>query len=484
MKWEQVIYDFITYTIFIYSVTLLLFYLMIAFFSTADARFYIKRNSFTDYKTLVSSQHVPSISLLAPAYNEGATIIENVRSLLSVYYSNLEVVIINDGSKDDTLDKLISAYDLVKVDYFVTYQIPSKKVRGVYKSRNPVYRRLVIVDKMNGGKADALNVGVNIASNDYIVCIDVDCVLEQDALLKLIKPFMEETKVKVIATGGVIRVANSCVIEHGRLLKVNMPEEYLPRMQVLEYIRAFLLGRMAWSRLNGLLLISGAFGLFRRDVAMMAGGYSTQTVGEDMELVVRMRVYMHERNLPYKVVYIPDPLCWTEAPATFKVLGRQRNRWARGTFETLKTHKKMFLNPRYGLMGMLSYPFWFFFEWLTPFVEVTGILFFGIQVAFGLVDSSFFLASLLALYSFSFTLSMYALFAEEYSFYRYTKKRDISKMILTALLEPVYFHPRTVYWSLKGNLDLLKGKKSWGDMTRAGFTQSAESEVTKPVVAP
>ena len=184
-------------------------------------------------------------------------------------------------------------------------------------------------------KADALNTGVNISSNNYIICIDVDCVLEQDAILKLVKPFLEQTKEKVIAVGGVIRVANSCEIKDGKLEKVHLPKTYLPRMQALEYIRAFLLARMAWSRLNGLLLISGAFGAFDKEIVIKAGGYNSNTVGEDMELVVRMRRYMEEQKQSYKVAFIPDPLCWTEVPPSFLILGRQRNRWIRGTIETL-----------------------------------------------------------------------------------------------------------------------------------------------------
>jgi len=487
VNWQVILYNFITYAIFTYSVVLLIFYVLIAIFSSLDARHYLRKNSFTDYKTLVSSPHVPSLSILAPAYNEGATIIENVRSLLSIYYSNLEVVIINDGSKDDTIAKLVKAYDLKKVDYFVSYQIPTKEVRGVYKSTNPVYKKLVVVDKVNGGKADALNVGINIASNDYIVCIDVDCILEQDALLKLVKPFIEETKVKVIATGGVVRIANSCVVEHGKLLKVRLPEQYLPRMQVLEYIRAFLLGRMAWSRLNGLLLISGAFGAFDKEIVIKCGGYNHNTVGEDMELVVRMRRYMEENQLPYKVAFIPDPLCWTEAPATYKILGRQRNRWTRGTIETLLLHKKMFLNPKYGLLGMLSYPYWFFFEMCAPIIEFLGFIALIVMAFFGVIDWSTFGLFLLFIISFGYTYSAFAVFVEVLTYNQYKRRTDVMKLLLTGLTEPFRFHPFGVWHGVMGYIDLLRKKKSWGEMTRQGFgttpatTTPAVTETTAAV---
>ena len=456
--------------ILIYAISIACFYLFLAVLSRGEMKKYLSRNYFVDYKYILSSPFAPGISLIAPAYNEGLTIIDNVKSLLSIMYNNFEVIIINDGSKDDTLAKMIPAFDLVLVPFDVQNTLQTKPVRGVYKSRNRAFRKLTVVDKVNGGKADALNVGLNISKKELVACIDVDCIIEPDALLKMVKPFLEEKK-EVIASGGVVRIANSCVVEEGRLIEVRLPEQLIARFQVLEYIRAFLLGRMAWSRLNGLLLISGAFGLFKRDIAVKAGGYNHNTVGEDMELVVRMRRYMQEHNRPYKVSYIPDPFCWTEAPSNYKILGRHRNRWARGTFETLKIHKKLFMNPRYGVMGMLSYPFWFFYEWLAPFVEFFGLLYFFILVILGHVNWQYFLILLFAVYCFAFFISMLSLLAEESSFFKYTQKRDVTKMILASLIEPFWFHPRVVWWSLKGNFDLIKGKKSWGEMTRQGFVQ-------------
>jgi cellulose synthase/poly-beta-1,6-N-acetylglucosamine synthase-like glycosyltransferase len=479
MRWDNLIYDFITYAVFIYSCTQLIFYVLIGLFSIGATSKYTNKNSFTDYKLLAVSPYAPTISILAPAYNEGANIIENVRSLLSVYYNNLELIVINDGSKDNSLQQLITAYDLIKIDYYVSYQIATKPVKGVYKSKNPIYKKLVVVDKANGGKADALNVGINMASNDYIVCIDVDCILEQDALLKLMKPFLESTGEKVIATGGVVRIANSCEIQHGRLLKVHLPKQYLPRMQALEYIRAFLLGRMAWSRLNGLLLISGAFGAFDKEIAVKVGGYDHNTVGEDMELVVRMRRYMEELKLPYKVAFIPDPLCWTEAPGNYKILGRQRNRWTRGTIETLGLHKKMFFNPRYGVLGMLSYPYWFFFEMCAPGVEFVGLVAFVVMALFKLIYWQTFFAFLAFIITFGYLYSAFAIYMEVKTYNQYRRKTDITKLLLTALTEPFVFHPFVVWSGVKGYIDKLQKKSSWGEMTRQGLNGNHQ-----PVVAP
>jgi len=465
----HLLYEFFIYGSFFYATLLLSFYLFIIAYSVGELKDYMRKSSFTDYSLLASSEYAPTLSILAPAYNEGANIIENVRSLLAIHYNNVELIVINDGSKDDSLDKLINAYNLIKVPQVVNEKIPTKPIRGIYKSTNPFYHKLLIIDKENGGKADALNTGINVAVNKYIVSIDVDCILEQDAMLKLIKPFLEETNLHVIATGGVVRIINSCEISNGKLVGIHLPKDFLPRAQTLEYIRAFLLGRMAWSRLNGLLIISGAFGAFDREIVIKAGGYNPKTVGEDMELIVRMRRYMHENKLPYKVAFIPDPLCWTEAPASYKILGRQRNRWTRGTIETLQMHKKMFFNPRFGILGLLSYPYWFFFEFLAPLIEFGGFIFFLILSSLGLIDWPFFLLLLSFILTFGFLYSVFAILIEVTTFNQYKKRADIFKLILTAFIEPVLFHPFVVWSSVMGYIGFLRKKKSWGEMTRQGF---------------
>jgi len=261
-----------------------------------------------------------------------------------------------------------------------------------------------------------------------------------------------------------------------------MPKNLWPRFQVLEYIRAFLMGRMAWSRLNGLLIISGAMGLFDKDTVIKVGGYDHDTVGEDMELVVRMRRYMYEQDRRFKVVYIPDPLCWTEAPADLQILGRQRNRWTRGTIETLWKHKDLFFNPRYGVLGMLSYPYWFFFEWLAPVIEFLGISVFILLALMGNINWEFSLILLSMVYFFSIALSTVAILFEEMSYQQYTKGSDLVKLLLAAFLEPILYHPLTVYWAVKGNIQKIRGNNnSWGAMTRKGFKDkknSAETEQT------
>jgi cellulose synthase/poly-beta-1,6-N-acetylglucosamine synthase-like glycosyltransferase len=469
MSFWSLINDVFTGGMFLYSGVVICFYIFIAVVSIGETRNYLRKSSFTDYNILASSEFAPSLSIIAPAYNEGATIVENVKSLLNIYYNNNEIIIVNDGSKDNSLEKLIEVYSLEKVEIDIVESLRTKKIKGIYKSKNPVYRKLIVIDKVNGGKADALNVGINVASNKYIVCIDVDCILEQDAMLKLTKPFLEVGAARMIASGGVVRIANSCEVIDGKIYRVHLPRQFLPRMQVLEYIRAFLLGRMAWTRMNGLLLISGAFGAFDREIVIKVGGYNTATVGEDMELVVRMRRYMEEQEMPYQVAYIPDPLCWTEAPSSFKILGRQRNRWTRGTIQTLQIHKKMFFNKRYGVLGLLSYPYWFFFEFLAPLIEFVGFIAFLVMAMLGLMDWKYFLALLVFLYSFAFLFSVFAILMEVLTYNQYKRRNEIIKLVLTALVEPFIFHPFVVWSAVKGNIDLLRKKESWGEMSRQGF---------------
>jgi len=466
----RVIRTFIDSGILIYSIFIFLTFVVLAIFSAFALVRYLRKNSYIDYSAILSSPIAPSVSLIAPAYNEGKTIIANIRSLLSIHYSNFEVIIVNDGSVDDSLEKIIKEYNLELVDFAFNPNISTKNVKGIYKSANKAFSKLVVIDKENGGKADALNTGINLSTKKYIAAIDVDSVLEQDALLKMIKPFLEEEKSRVIATGGVIRIANSCKVEDGRIVEVNLPKQLIPRIQVLEYTRAFLMGRMAWSRLNGLLLISGAFGLFDREIVVKCGGYNPNTVGEDMELVVRMRRYMHERKEKYRVVYIPDPLCWTEVPSDLKTLGRQRNRWTRGTMDTLWFHKKMLFNPRYGILGMYSYPYWLFFEWLAPIIETIGIFYFFLIIALGNPNWSFFLSLILFVYFFAVTFSLWAILFEELSYRRYKKSNEMIKIIITAFLEPVFYHPLTVWFSLRGNYHYLIRKRGWGKMERKGFS--------------
>ncbi|UFH35299.1 glycosyltransferase family 2 protein [Flavobacterium acetivorans] len=471
--------DLIQYLFFGFSFTAIVSYIILAIISAFETVDYMKKNSFVNYKEILSSSISPSVSIIAPAYNETLNIVENVRSLLSNHYVNYDVIIVNDGSKDDSLEKLIKAYDLVRVEYLINDQIPTKPLRaGVFKSTNPAFEKLVVVDKENGGKADALNMGLNISPNKYVACIDVDCLLLEDALQKMVKPFLESTDSKVIAAGGVIRIANSCVIKDGKLLDINLPRNLIVRGQILEYLRAFLLGRMAWSKLNGLLVISGAFGLFDKKIAIEVGGYDTKTVGEDMEIIVRMRRHMEEQKIKYKVAYIPDPLCWTEAPDSYKIFISQRNRWTRGTIETLKKHRKIGFNRKYNTLGMISYPYWLIYERLAPIIEVLGIFYFLFLLINNNIKWDYAIAFILLCYLFTVMFSIITIITEELTYHQYKKKGIGIRLIMTAFLEPFTNHPFIVYAALKGNFDYYFNKKiKWGEMTRKGMSNDSISKI-------
>lgn len=466
------------YFILFFAVSVMSSYLILAYISSKSLKSYLKRNRLVNYDHLLSFENCPRISLIAPAYNEERTLEENVKSLLAINYNHFDVIVVNDGSKDNSMTLLKEKFQLEIQTKPMSFQLETKPIRGIYRSKNPAYSKLVVVDKENGGKADALNLGINISENPYIVCIDVDCILDKDVLLKLAKPLMESKESKVIATGGVVRIANSCVIKSGKIIQVNAPDALLPRIQVLEYLRAFILGRMAWAKLDGLLLISGAFGLFDKRIAIAAGGYNTKTVGEDMELLVRMRRHMIEQKQAYTVEYIPDPLCWTEAPEDYKILRKQRSRWTRGTMETLWIHRIMLFNPKYKILGTVSFPYWLMYEYLAPIIEFIGLLITLGMAFFGMISWKYFLLLFLFVYSFSVMFSAFAILAEESTYKRYKSYQDLWKLFVASILEPLIFHPFTVYAAIRGNWEKMRGNKGWGDMTRAGFA-SKELEKKK-----
>lgn len=469
----NVVLEYLNIVFLVFSVVLFTLYLFMAYLATRNSIHYKHKNSFGNISKTLGSPLAPGITIIAPAYNEGLTIVENVRSLLSLQYVNYEVMVVNDGSKDDTLEKLIEAYDLKKIERDIDPDIKSKTIRGIYKSEQRSFAKLTVVDKANGGKSDALNAGIYLSENKYVGCIDVDCLIVPEALLHVVKSFYQHSEKRVIAVGGVIRVANSCKISGGTLEEIRLPKNWLAKFQLLEYTRSFLLGRMAWGRIDSLLIISGAFGFFDREIALAVGGYDTNTVGEDMEIIFRMRRYMHDIDEPYHVAYIPDPLCWTEVPEDLKIFINQRDRWSRGNLETLNTHKDMFFNPKYGRLGMLSYPYWFFYEWLAPLLEFVGLLAFVLFVYLGIINWDFFMAITIAIYSFSIMFSFYAILWEVYSYNQYSKTRDILTLMLVAILEPLFFHPLVVWSSVRGNYKkLFKIRSGWGSQVRKGFAKA------------
>ena len=315
----------------------------------------------------------PPITVLAPAYNEELTCVESVRSLLTLDYPKREIIVINDGSKDGTVDRLITAFELVPRPRLATAEIATARVRQVYQSR--AHPNLWVVDKENGGKADALNAGFNYCNTPLLCAVDADTMLERHALTRIVRPFLEDDR--TVAVGGKIRVVNDCTVRSGIVTDARLPKNFLAALQTVEYLRAFLVGRVGWAAFNASLVISGAFGLFHRASVVDAGGYGSErttgeTVGEDMELVVRMKRLFTDWGRPCKIEFVPDSVAWTEVPESYRVLGRQRDRWQRGLIESLTRHRKMMFNRRYGPTGLLAFPVFFFLEGLGPVIELSG----------------------------------------------------------------------------------------------------------------
>jgi cellulose synthase/poly-beta-1,6-N-acetylglucosamine synthase-like glycosyltransferase len=426
---------------------------------------------------LLSSTLSPTISILAPAYNEEATIEVSLRALLALHYPSLEVIVISDGSKDRTVQVLIEKFDLVPVKTIYERKIETKPVRTLYRSST--YPGLVVVDKENGGKADALNVGLSFARGELVCAMDADTLIEQDGLQRMVRPFLYATD--VVATGGTIRVVNGSQVKHGRVEKTAVPTNLLAGVQVVEYLRAFLFGRLGWNRLGGNIIISGAFGLFQREAVLDAGGYLHDTVGEDMELVVRLKRLSYEHGGPGKIAFVPDPVAWTEVPESRKVLGRQRDRWHRGLADVLWRHRGMLLNPRYGVTGLFVYPYYAFVELLAPLIEALGLLSLVFGLVFGVVDWTFAGLFYLTAYGLGTALTAFTLILEDLSFHRYNSFRDRALLFWWALLENLGYRQLTVYWRLRGLWKFLRGKKDWGAMERKGF--SGVPAVAKPNAA-
>ncbi|MBC7553385.1 MAG: glycosyltransferase family 2 protein [Taibaiella sp.] len=469
-------------TVFLYGTSLLVLYAILAVLSFLNIRLFLKKESYTDYSVIVASPLAPGVSVVAPAFNEGVTIISNVRSLLTLDYPKFEIIIINDGSTDDTLQKLVDEFALIKVDYAYDAKLMSKPVRGIYKSTNDAYAKLIVVDKENGkAKADAVNAGINVCSFPYFLCTDVDCILHEATLQKLIKPIMEDDVNRVIATGATLRLSNSCEVDGGVITKIRAPRPLLARFQEMEYIRAFVLGKMGWSYINAVPNVSGGLGMFDKEIAVRAGGYDAASFGEDMELMMRMNRYTRENKIPSAIRYIPITLCWTEGPTTLKIFMRQRTRWGRGLIQLMVAHRKMMFNSRYGRVGMLIFPYNFFFELLAPLVEFLGILYYLYLIFFGNVNWPYAIILLVFVYTYSVMISTLAVLWDQLTFQYYKTWGDVVRICAMVFIEMLIYHPLIVIFALRGYLFFLTNRKhSWGNMQRQGFKQAQPTKVTTP----
>ncbi|MBG9587473.1 glycosyltransferase family 2 protein [Cytobacillus firmus] len=464
--WGNILVGFAAF-IAVFMVLVISFYSIILVISVFQLRkeYLLNRNqTFDEY---MNESFAKPVSIIVPAYNEEAGIVASVRSLLSIDYPSFEIIVVNDGSKDDTIEKMITNYQMKEINPAVRKQVQTKSVKTVYQSIS--LPNLYLIDKENGGKADALNAGINFSHFPYFCSLDGDSVLERDAFLKVMKPILDSDG-EVIASSGSIRIANGCDIQDGNILKVGLAREPLVIMQIIEYLRAFLMGRIGLSRHNLLLIVSGAFGVFSKQWVIDAGGYKTNTVGEDMELVVRLHRLIRDKKQKKKIVYVPDPVCWTEVPESTTYLRRQRRRWHRGLFESLWTHRKMTFNPRYGPIGFISFPYFWIVEFLGPIVELLGYIYVVISLFLGGIYLEFAILIFLLSCLYGSLFSMAAVLLEEWSLRKFPRISDLIKLFFYSLTETLWYRPLTVFWRCEGIWQLVKGDTSWGEMKRKGVS--------------
>jgi cellulose synthase/poly-beta-1,6-N-acetylglucosamine synthase-like glycosyltransferase len=421
-------------------------------------------------KWIAETPLAPPITLIVPAHNEEGSIRIAVRNLLELEYPELEVIVVNDGSEDRTLEELREEFRLRSVRAVYVAEVKSAPVRGLYRSG--VDSRLLVVDKEPGGsKADAVNAALNSATSPYVCIVDADSVLERDALLRIMLPILADPK-RVVAVGGIIRVLNGSEIAKGNLRRVRLPRKSIEVIQVIEYLRAFLIGREAWAQGNMLMVISGAFGVFRTDLVRAVGGYRPNSIGEDFDLVARLHRYLREKNADYQIQFVPDPMCWTEVPSDLKSLGRQRARWQKGLLDVLWMSRAMLFRPRYGRIGFFALPYLWVFEFAAPAIEILGIVTIVLASLLGALSRGFFLQFLLFGYAFATVISIGSVLQEEITYKRYNDWQDVVRLVSYCFLEHFPYRQMHMFWRLKGVWQYLRGDTTWGRLKRKGL-QSA-----------
>ncbi|MEG0774737.1 glycosyltransferase [Clostridium sp.] len=450
-----------SYLMFGYFILVNFFYVGLIFISIKRLKKFVK---IVNSDITSTSDYTKPISIVVPAFNEQETIIDNIKSLLELNYPSFEVIVVNDGSNDETLKKVIQHYNLSKVEMDINIQIPCKEIKNIYSSLD--FSNLVVVDKKNGGKADALNAGINISKYPLFCGIDADCIIEKNALLRIVKPFLKHEE--TIAVGGIVRIANGCEIKDGKLVRAKLPKNIIAKFQIIEYFRAFLTSRVGWEVLNSLLIISGAFGLFKKSAVIDVGGYK-RTIGEDMELTLRIHQHYRKKKIKYKVDFTSDAVCWTQAPESLKGLRIQRIRWHRGLIDAIYRNKIMLFNPKYGYVGLLAMPYFCLIEMLGPVIEIIGYVVMILAIVTGLTSKYMIYIFLLAyLYGILFSLS--GVLFEQTSYKRYKGYREIGTMVFYSFLEQFCYRQLTVWWRIQGFWNFREGRKEWGTIERKSFT--------------
>ena len=459
--------DTISFVILIYFSALQLVLFSLLILSYFDMRRRLAQNFYADYEALAKSHFTFPISVIMPAHNEATSVAEAVHSVLSLDYPQHEVIVVNDGSTDVTLDTLVREFRLERRETVYRKSLEfAGPIRGIYKSA--AYPNLTVVDKEHGGKSEALNCAINLSRYPLFCSIDADSIFQDNALLRVVRPFLEDPD-RVIAVGGQVRVANGCLVERGRVLEPRLPQNILAAFQVVEYLRAFVASRLGLSAMNNLLLLSGVFSLFRKDAVIEVGGYRGDVMTEDMELVVRLHHRMREQRRPYSIVFLPDPICWTEVPESIGALARQRNRWHRGLMQSLWLHKSILWKKNSGSLRWIGMPYYIFFEFLGPIVELVGYILIPIAFFLGFLSPLWFWAFLFLSVTSGAFLSVSAVLLEELSFGLYRSWGDFSLMIAIGVIENFSYRILTLFFRLGAVLDMILGRGGWGRQERTGF---------------
>jgi cellulose synthase/poly-beta-1,6-N-acetylglucosamine synthase-like glycosyltransferase len=456
--------------LFVYYLASNLIYLVLLITAISRNTWHRHRLASLRLERVQISPFTPPISIIVPAHNEEAFIVDSIRALSGLNYPDLEIIVVNDGSRDNTLARLTTAFRLRSARLLYFPVIPTARVRETYKSN--VDPRLLVLDKESAGsKADAINAGLNAATSPYVCVVDADSILEKESLLRIMAGVFSDSQ-HIVAAGGIVRVLNGCKVAGGELREVHLPRSSIETMQIVEYLRAFLVGREAWAYFKALPIISGAFGIFRTDLARQVQGFRPHAIGEDFDLVIRMHRLLQEQKKEYHITFVPDPTCWTEVPSDLRSLGRQRARWHKGLIDTLWPNRDMLFRPRYGRVGCIILPYMWLFEFLAPLVELIGYSTIILAAVLGLLSRRFFVLFLIFGYAFATLISIGAVLLEEMTYRRYSDWREVGRLLFFCLFEHFPYRQMTMIWRLEGLWQYLRGDLAWGEIRRT----SAASE--------
>lgn len=445
---------FLFISLVIYALLLILIRTLLAIISSLQINKYIERKKQVSYKELLVSPYASGISIIARLHNDENTIIDTIREWLVLAYNNFDIIVVNDGSTDTTLEKLISYYQLEEVNYAANNQLKTKEVYSYYKSKNPAFSKLLVVDKTFGCIADALNAGINASEKQLVFCLEQQCFLEPDSLLKLAKVFLDEEK-KVVAVNCVVNVANRPKIDRGRSFKLNFPRTIWPSFQAIEYFKLFFLKSPALNRMNFMHPVSGTFSLIDKEILLLSGGFNVKVSNPGFELLVRIRRYMLSKHMPHKIISNLEPVCWVNVQGSLKTLSRNRIEKARSFLLTYKLNKEAPFNRRYSVLG-LNLAYLWFSELIGPVIKVVFLVVAVIICAMGAIDKEWVFILLLTIYFFSVLLSLIAILFQE-KLYRLYSGKEMLRVMLMCFAEPIIYTPLTIYWKIAA---MLRKKQS------------------------